>query len=617
AAYAANAAANFDFAAGKFAFDILETDQFYYFQDDIRVRANLTLNLGIRYENYGQPVNNLHDESCAREADPSTAFWDTSLPVEQRCFPKVARDDNNWAPRVGFAYTPRWGKAFFGEDRTVIRGGYGIAYEVAFYNIMLNSATAAPQVFLFSCPDPNICATTPPVPPGGTAAAVAAVASPTLGVLDPRDGFSWTLAGDVFDFINGRPMDFPAPYVQSWSLGIQRQLGQSSVLEVRYVGTKANGLFESVQINPNVTRYLSPQTVSSTDAGSGAPILITLPAQPQVVPANLGICNDPAAPGFGAPICQLPERQVRDRINSARSIYHALQTRFDFRNWRNQLTGGVGWTWSHNIDTVSEIFQDPGTPAFAQNWFDLQDGERGNSGTDLRHTVAINAVWDLPWHQDQNGLLGKIAGGWEATGFALLYTGRVWTPDQFFGGGAIGRLFGFGGQNPFCSNNRHGSIAQGSVGTTCLPHISNADAPISSVGIYRFVNGTLTLLDLAQLNQGNLVPVGGTDVHWILNNAEAIIAGLPIFGANRNLSTSLGDGTTAINLGVFKNTYANIGERRVNFQFRLVLVNAFNHRNYGFPAEEEADFDPGFGFGDFRNNNAIGRRIRFGLRIVF
>src|SRR5262249_52898739 len=104
---------------------------------------DLTLNLGLRWEYFGQAVNLLHNETVTRESDPSTAFWDTSLPLSARTFPSVPENYKNFQPRVGFAYNPReW------APRLVIRGGFAINFDPEFYNMFLNSATAAPVVNL-------------------------------------------------------------------------------------------------------------------------------------------------------------------------------------------------------------------------------------------------------------------------------------------------------------------------------------------------------------------------------------------------------------------------------------------------------------------------------------
>ncbi|MGH9938087.1 MAG: carboxypeptidase regulatory-like domain-containing protein, partial [Blastocatellia bacterium] len=115
--------------------------QYYFFQDDWKLRPNLTLNLGARYENFGQPINILHETTLDRESNAQTAFYNTSVPLESRIVPRAPVDRNNFAPRIGFAYSPNfsegWLRGLTGANETVVRGGFAIAYDLAFYNILL------------------------------------------------------------------------------------------------------------------------------------------------------------------------------------------------------------------------------------------------------------------------------------------------------------------------------------------------------------------------------------------------------------------------------------------------------------------------------------------------
>ncbi len=623
-----NQPSTFSFAAGDFTIYTFETDWYYYVQDDIRLNnflgGDLTLNLGLRYENGGQPLNNLFDETLARESDPARAFWLQSVPLEERIYPKTERDDNNWAPRIGFAYSPKWGKAIFGENKTVIRGGYGIAYEIAFTNQLLNSASAVPRVFLFtnSCPSSAACGITP-IPGTGTGAEVSVVANPPLNSVDPRRSPSnWTLAGDL---VNRNLLRFDNPYSQNWSLGIQREIGRSSIFEVRYVGTQGVGLFQTVSLNPNARLYSLGSAALA--AGGGCPagrvvttdvvlgtVCVVVPGQ--ALPSGTGFCTDATQPGFGGLICGLPPDRVRSRLNTARSLYHSLQTRLETRNFKDQLTGGLSWTWAHNIDNVSEIFADLGSISNSQDPFDWNRKEKGNSNIDQRHSVAFNLIWDTPWRRDQKGALGKFLGGWELSTYALIYSPRFWTPDQTIIGGRASDANGLGGRNIFCSMNLHSALTS----NTCAPFIGNANAPLQTQGIFFLTNGVPVLYDLnAYLSDGSLNPVTVSDVHWIANNLEAQLAGLPVFGVNRNLPSTQQDNVRAINLGIFKNTYVG-KENRVNIQFRMILVNAFNHRNYGIPDDTVEDGAPTFADPAQAwqlGLPAIGRKIRFGLRVAF
>jgi len=206
-------------AAGDPNLQVKETDLFFYFQDDFKILSNLTLNLGIRYEHTGQPLNVVHENTLARESNASTAFFLQSLPIENRIVPKLPADKNNWAPRFGFAYTPRFAKWLFGEDKTVIRGGFSIAYDPAFFNLLLNVSTAAPAVFLYVLPG---------VPAGGTVTMpaditgsnIASLFAPPLNTVDAR-----RLNQTQFD------RTFRSPYAENWTFGIQRQVNPEIALK--------------------------------------------------------------------------------------------------------------------------------------------------------------------------------------------------------------------------------------------------------------------------------------------------------------------------------------------------------------------------------------------------
>src|SRR4030095_13029408 len=87
-------------ALGSPIINYTEWDQYYFLQDDWKVRDNLTLNLGIRYEYTGQPINDLRDLTVARESS-TTPLFNPAIPIEQRVLPEIPVDKNNIAPRVG------------------------------------------------------------------------------------------------------------------------------------------------------------------------------------------------------------------------------------------------------------------------------------------------------------------------------------------------------------------------------------------------------------------------------------------------------------------------------------------------------------------------------------
>src|SRR6266446_4352874 len=111
---------------GPFNFNFKENDLAFYGQDDWRIRSNLTLNLGLRWEWDKQAINLLHDITVQNVAK---GFWAAGLPTNVTEIPHIPEDFNNYGPNFGFAWTPRILKKLIGEDKTVIRGGYRVAYD--------------------------------------------------------------------------------------------------------------------------------------------------------------------------------------------------------------------------------------------------------------------------------------------------------------------------------------------------------------------------------------------------------------------------------------------------------------------------------------------------------
>jgi outer membrane receptor protein involved in Fe transport len=119
-----------------------ENDLGLYFQDDWRVKDNLTLNLGLRWEFYQQASNLLHDESVAQQTG-SNPLWDTSLPLSLTTVPKLPNQYHNFGPVVGFAWTPR----ILGNDQTV--------FEAASASPMISLTTTSPPMWREVRPSPT------------------------------------------------------------------------------------------------------------------------------------------------------------------------------------------------------------------------------------------------------------------------------------------------------------------------------------------------------------------------------------------------------------------------------------------------------------------------------
>ncbi len=214
--YVNNFANQFTQALQVASFDARQTQLFFFAQDDFRITQNLTLNLGLRYENSSVPLGffGAEDQESLNALVPGP----------------VKRDNNNWAPRVGFAYTPTPEGGFLksllgGEGQSVVRGGYGIGYDVLFYNILTVNASNYPRVFTGQVNQvfdvfPNVA------PVGG---------SP---VFNPLAAYVNT------------PVDAQYPRSNYWSLSFARELGARMSVEFGYNGSISRNGVNQLQANP-------------------------------------------------------------------------------------------------------------------------------------------------------------------------------------------------------------------------------------------------------------------------------------------------------------------------------------------------------------------------------
>ena len=171
------------------------------------------------------------------------------------------------------------------------------------------------------------------------------------------------------------------------------------------------------------------------DSATNTQNTLTFPGFPQLFPnAKPLVCTDNPATADNEGVCNgrlLRAGPMRVRVNTASSIYHSLQVRYDGR-FRSQWDYGLTYTYSHAIDNTSEVFQFNGgnSNVIAQNPLDINRGERGNSGFDARHVFTANFIWDLPFFREQKGFLGRLLGGWQLSGIVLIQPGRRFNPVQ-------------------------------------------------------------------------------------------------------------------------------------------------------------------------------------------
>ncbi len=305
-------------------------------QDDYHLRPDLTLNLGIRYE--------------------------------QQTFTDARK---NFAPRIGFAYN------FRGDGKTVIRGGFGIYYSQIVDNSQANySLTGVTGVFNYTASPgqvgfPTTVASAPlPAFPAG---AIAPLRSLYIRPGDP--------AFANFGLV-GYPSQLLNPYSEQWSVGMERKLAQGWVLSVDYVGSHSLKINRPLDVDaPSSFIRTQPGQVRTAQAANCTrPYWVLWYAQHNLT-CNTATATNPQ-PAYAV---------IQTDVNNGYAYYDALDVNLSHRFSRN-LSMLLSYTWSHTIDNV-----DPDTTS--QNPNDpLQTGkiENANAIYDQRHRFVLSGFYTAP-----------------------------------------------------------------------------------------------------------------------------------------------------------------------------------------------------------------------------
>jgi hypothetical protein len=580
----------FYLATGNTVIPFTEKDYALYGQDNYKATNDLTLNIGLRWEFFGQATNELHNLTVARESNPATAIYNTSLPLSQRTVPTVANAYKNFEPRVGIAYNPSFDK------KLVIRGGYAIGYDPQFYNIFLNAATVTPVATAAAFGCNGICLGTG----NFTGAGLRATNLSNL----PVGG------NPAFSDQEYVPTNFHNPYTETYTFGIEHQITNRAVAKLSYVGTHSVGQFQSVDANPE----LNP-------VQQGYPSVAQ--AFPSAVPVSL--CTNTSAPGYGRPNCNLSNLSYVQ--NTAFSIYNGLQSEMSFHDFHG-FSGNVSYTFSHAIDNSSEVYSTGAggnTIALPQNPLNNDLGERGTSGFSLPNVFTVGMVYKVPEFHHGNSLVRKALNGFQVNGIYQYNSGQAYNPYQ-----PLLAFYNFGGgyalTPSYCDNTFNASTVGPQI-DTCRLALTNKKAPLSSVAI---VDG-IPLLGLPTgsyeassfvnyfLSGGGTAtptPLATSSAHWTINNANyANLVGNPYPGAGRNILRA--QPFNNLDASIFKDIKVN---ERIALELQLDAYNTLNHQFRGTPAANAFDTNPGAPVNPFLSNaynSSNNRYVQLGGKIKF
>ncbi len=437
-------------AAGFFTFYFRALDAATYFQDDWKIHPRLTLNLGVRWEGLstahekqnflsnfqglgdGQPgpIKIIHPAETPRVGTPGVSGC-TLLD----CF-----DANNFAPRIGFAFD------MFGDQKTSLRGGYGVYYQRTSNQPLLQTSgglpfsqqfSAAPFSVTMQNPFPSIRPTSD-------------FPLPTDQIVPRLVSFDAATGSPIFDSADGSPLsgffffpsrDFRAPYAQQWNLTVQREVIRNWVFEIGYVGTRGVGLIGTGRpLNPAQICTSASPCVIPASIGSSVTVPAGTPGVTKNSDGSISITEstaDNVNARVPAQFIGLANSRGFFQEQSGSSTYHSLQTSLTHR-FANGLYFQTAYTFSKAIDDGSgSAFQDELNGLL--HYGDLFDvrGNRGLADFDRTHRLVISYVYELPFARlagVENKGFGKLAHGWAVHGTTVFQSG---TPFQIYDSSAV------------------------------------------------------------------------------------------------------------------------------------------------------------------------------------
>jgi hypothetical protein len=538
-----------------------------YIGDTWRLRQNLTLNLGLRYEFVSVPVEKnglLQLPVGGLEAirDPNATLDAASGGGR----PLFNNDLNNFAPSFSFAWDP------FKEGKTSIRGGYGISYVID--NNITTIDNAASRGFSQAI---TLNGTS-----GTLASGIPIVPVPSFQL--PQTSLENFRQNNAFALFTFDP-NLRVPYVQQWNIGAQHEILKDTVLEARYVGNRgtkltraidinqqrifANGFFQDFQramfnfnncggrVNPTAAQCANRQPLQllpsfGAFALNQATFLTSVRQGEPARALDFYITNKAFFfSGFGGeafgstqtinPYLPNPSTYVADYVgNGAYSNYNALQVEVR-RRYNNGFDFQANYTWSKALTDYE------GSSTNFLGLLDLTLGdevEKRRANNDLTHVFKANSGYELPFGSGKrwvnNGFLSTVLGGIKLTGIFKAQTGR---PISFIS--ARGTL------------NRTGRSGNNSV------------------------NSTLTIEELQERTGLFFDPTTGAplmfDPDFIANRLTLLSNPAAGTVGSLQLTPVSGPGYWNLDMGLIKRTPIS---ENVNIEFRMEVFNVFNHTNF-------------------------------------
>jgi hypothetical protein len=547
-----------------------------YLQDTWKVLPRLTLNLGLRYD-YNLPQSDVHNEILGffpgrqstrfPDAPPDILYpGDPGTPNHALVYP----DKNNFAPRVGFAWD------MFGNAKLVMRGGFGIFYDIedgalnlqfggqppfgGVSNVTPNDYTPVNYTGADRIADPFASfSLTNPFPFSGV---------PSFG--DPKISFAYT----TFPH-------FRTPYSENFNYGFQWQASKDTMVEAVFVGSLGRKLISSGEVNfpdPAVMAQQMANFNNGTNSGGINPEC----ARPLAACVD-GSGNPVTGPNAGPGASPTGAQQILTNFSNGLSDSYQFQLTVDKRFSKSFALRGA-YTVAKTIDLTSGFrsrsaeYTDPLDPRL----------DRALADFDAPQRLVISGIWELPFDRPfhNNAFMKKVARGWQFGGIATFQKGNPFT------------LYS---NNNSSEQNQNPDLSRPDVNGP-IPH-GNPRNPNQTFSSSCIGGGTATgtfYFDPTNLNCAGPFNSDGTPNP----------AGVPVFTFGTLGRNSLrGPGINNYDLSLMKKT--NITESK-SLEFRAEFFNAFNHAQFLNP-----DNAGGSGtFGQITTDRGP-RLIQFALKLYF
>ncbi len=589
--------------------EFLYRDVSFYFQDAWKMKRNLTFNYGLRYEFLGVPtlpdglgiqITNFNDifgvggpgnlfnpNSTAGKASATLDF------VSGNTGKGLYKNDwNNFAPFIGFAYSPNFESGplhwiFGGEGRSSIRAGYSISYLRDGFTVVSNALGTGTT-------NPGLIATAAQnTPTGVLTSAGLALPTPVFKIpITSAENFASSSGNGLWAF----DPNLRTPYVQQWSIGIEREITSNMAIEVRYAANHAIKIFRALDYNEAnifengfLQEFLNAQKNLAARGGTSfAPGPAGTVPLPIFTKLFTGVSN---SNGFGSStfIANLQQNNIGAMANTlafsntyrasranlppaffvtnpnaafarvlgnfSYSKYHSLQVELR-RRFSSGLQFQANYTLARTLNdgtgTVNNQSTLESSRTFRNFALDYQ-----NSDQDQRHRFVANVVYDLPFGTGRRYLSGtwaplrKTIEGWTVGTIVTYQTGTPWYVTS--------------GRSSFNQFNSGNNSAQ--LGSMTFEQFR------SQLGVFRTPGGVFFIdprnLDITTNSSGELTSAR-------LKPGIFVQPDVGTFG-NFPMNSLFKPNFTQTDFTLAKRTYFS---ERGNVEFRMTVFNAFNHANF-------------------------------------